>query len=179
MITHGWAGGRSEARYAPHFLALQGSSLPDARAVVATVAAELRACHAAAREQGGGGAVLVKQILCCVNLSPELSAEVVRAAEEFGGAGDGAVVGVDLACGEHHFENAAVFAEHRAAMRRARDAGLGVTVHAGESGGAANVRAAPAPAFAPHAALHPRSRALRLFRTPVRWRSWTQGWRAG
>ena len=69
--------------------------------------------------------------------------------------------------------------EHRAAMRRARDAGLGVTVHAGESGGAANVRAAPAPAFAPHAALHPRSRALRLFRTPVRWRSWTQGWRAG
>ncbi|KAF4711184.1 hypothetical protein FOZ63_009689 [Perkinsus olseni] len=73
----------------------------------------------------------VKQILCCMNRNPEMSADIADLAIEFKGSG---VVGVDVASGELHFDQADVRAAHVEACRRAKSAGLHVTIHAAEDG---------------------------------------------
>lgn len=67
--------------------------------------------------------------------SPALAREVARLAAEYTGRG---LLGLDLAGNEAEFP-AAPFAE---IFREAREAGLHITVHAGEWGGAGNVREA-------------------------------------
>eukprot|EP00286_Rhodomonas_abbreviata_P009225 CAMPEP_0181323870 /NCGR_PEP_ID=MMETSP1101-20121128/20035_1 /TAXON_ID=46948 /ORGANISM="Rhodomonas abbreviata, Strain Caron Lab Isolate" /LENGTH=355 /DNA_ID=CAMNT_0023431965 /DNA_START=79 /DNA_END=1142 /DNA_ORIENTATION=- len=124
----------TEVRYAPHLICKEGTMLPDARSVVSAVTEVLGNW---AKTNPG---FLVNQILCCVNLQSELSDAVCALAVEH--QGDmGGVVGVDIACGEHHFsaEQAEAFERHRTALATAKKAGLGITVHAGESGSGQNV----------------------------------------
>lgn len=80
---------------------------------------------------------IVTRLILSVNRheSPDLASQVIRHAIE---RQDPVIVGVDLAGDEAHFP-ALPFAE---AFREARDAGLHVTVHAGEWGDASNVAAA-------------------------------------
>ncbi|KAF4740199.1 hypothetical protein FOZ62_028915, partial [Perkinsus olseni] len=114
----------TEVRYNPHILSKEKSSLPTPRSVTVAITAGLRR----GMEEFG---IDVKQILCCMNRNPEMSADIADLAIEFKGSG---VVGVDVASGELHFDQADVRAAHVEACRRAKSAGLHVTIHAAEDG---------------------------------------------
>lgn len=132
----------TEVRYAPHLLAAAASdipktTLPDAASVVTAITNVLQAWCKTHPD------FPVNQILCCVDGMPDISPEVAELAIKFKGH-EGGVVGVDVACGEFSFttddaKHIAAFNTHQAALRKAKEAGLGVTVHAGESGSGANV----------------------------------------
>lgn len=67
------------------------------------------------------------------NHSPEINIHLARTASRYIDAG---VVGFDLAGDEANYPPQL----HAKAVRAARDGGLGITIHAGEAGGAENVR---------------------------------------
>merc|ERR1711865_785340 len=79
--------------------------------------------------------IAVKQLLCCINFSPQWSMDTVKTAVECRDLG---VVGVDIASGEHHFDIDGIHQAHKAAMEFAHAKGMPITVHAGEDGPAAN-----------------------------------------
>jgi len=82
--------------------------------------------------------VLVRQILCCIAAQPSWSQKTAQLAVQYAERG---VVGLDIASGEMHFEDAALQAAHRQATDLAKHA-LGVTVHAAEAGPGGNVQQA-------------------------------------
>ncbi|KAL1514967.1 hypothetical protein AB1Y20_004043 [Prymnesium parvum] len=156
----------AEVRYSPHILtdnaayghlpAAGGAAGCTARQVVEAVTRGLRrGCEEHA-------AVDVRQILCFIDGRPEYCAELTELAAEFQAERPCGVVGVDVAAGEEHFADSAEPAEgvadgqlvapaeaadlngatHRAALRCCAAVGLAVTLHAAESGPAANVAAA-------------------------------------
>lgn len=88
-------------------------------------------------EQAQVDAGVTARLLCAVvrHDSYDLAREVIEVAIAYRDRG---IVGVDLAGDEIHFP-AAPFAP---LFKRAADYGLGITIHAGEAGGAANVREA-------------------------------------
>ncbi|KAF4649390.1 hypothetical protein FOL46_001862, partial [Perkinsus olseni] len=118
----------TELRYNPHVLAKEDSTLPDARSVVEAVTAGIE------RGKKVFG-IDMNQILCCMNLRPEVSAEIAQLAIEFKPKG---VVAIDVAAGETHFENEDLKKAHVAACLEAEKAGLRVTVHGAEDGPAKN-----------------------------------------
>lgn len=119
-----------EVRFAPVSHTRGGLSIEE---VIAAVAAGVRAAPAAARP------VTVRLIVIAMRTDPpERSLEVARAAVAAAEAGLG-LGGFDVA----GLEAAAPSLEpHLPAFRLARDGGLGLSVHAGEWGGARMVRAA-------------------------------------
>ena len=128
-------------RYSPQLLAGPPEDLSAAAVVDAVTAGLRRGC-----EKHG---VWVNQILCCIALNYEWSPEVADIAiarfdDGSGGATCG-VVGIDIAAGEQHFEEAIEKKapnRHGESIARAREAGLGVTIHAGETGGVEHIRQA-------------------------------------
>jgi adenosine deaminase len=89
--------------------------------------------------------VVVNQLLCCINWRPEWADEVVELAKEFRGLPSCAVVGVDIAAGEEHFDSInfpALHGPHYDAMQKAASMGIPVTLHAGENADPENVRKA-------------------------------------
>ena len=139
----------TEVRYSPHLLCEGGElggapGAPSARAADAVVAAVTRGLR---RGEAAFG-VTVNQILCCLSMRPDWADGVVELAARWRGRAPCAVVGVDVAAGEEHFDaraHAALHAPHRAALARARKLGLPITLHAAEvPGEAANARAAAA-----------------------------------
>eukprot|EP00586_Coscinodiscus_wailesii_P006422 CAMPEP_0172489962 /NCGR_PEP_ID=MMETSP1066-20121228/20261_1 /TAXON_ID=671091 /ORGANISM="Coscinodiscus wailesii, Strain CCMP2513" /LENGTH=421 /DNA_ID=CAMNT_0013258201 /DNA_START=24 /DNA_END=1289 /DNA_ORIENTATION=- len=138
----------TEVRYSPHLLAENGTmflppghettSLVDPLPVVDAVTRGLRA-----GEKDFG--VTVNQILCCLSWRPDWADDVVTLAHERRRDGPCRVVGIDIAAGEQHFDNVEyrhLSEPHCEAFRRAKDLGISVTMHAGEVGGAENVRKA-------------------------------------
>jgi adenosine deaminase len=111
-----------EARFSPHVL------MTDSFRPAEVVERALAGLAKGARRFG----VTARAILCCMRHRPDWSAEVVDLAIKYRQDG---VAAIDLAGDETHFGGE----PHAAAFRRARDAGLRVTVHAGEAGPAANV----------------------------------------
>ena len=95
----------TEMRYSPHLLAKGGSldlhsenaTLVDADPVVDAVTRGLRR----GEELYG---VKVNQILCCITWRPDWADDVVRIANERRSDAPCAVVGVDIAAGEEHFD---------------------------------------------------------------------------
>ena len=134
----------TEVRYSPHFLATIDASastkvkLGEARAVVEAITSGLqRGC----KEFG----VVVNQLLCCINWRPEWADEVVELAKDFRDLPSCAVVGVDIAAGEEHFDSINFPSLHRPhydAMQKAASLGIPVTLHAGENADPENVRKA-------------------------------------
>ncbi len=113
-----------EPRFAPSLHTRAGMSLTDA------IAAVTRGWQAGARDFGLEGGI----ILCAMrHRPPEQNLEVARAGERFLGHG---VVGFDIAGDEAPFP----ILEHLDAMQYAREAGYGMTAHAGEGAGAESVR---------------------------------------
>lgn len=127
----------TEVRYSPHELLQQdeaGNTVGDITAKQAVEAV----CRGLSKGQEAHG-ILVRQILCCINLRPGWSEETAALAAEFRSQG---VVGLDVASGEQHFEDDGLLAAHKAAAEAARAANLGITVHASEVGPPENVRKA-------------------------------------
>ncbi|MBI3098630.1 MAG: adenosine deaminase [Planctomycetes bacterium] len=114
-----------ETRFAPALCA------DSPRGMEAIVRAALRGLKTGGRRHK----VDARLILCILRPhSPERGATTVKIAKKF--AGDG-LVGVDLAGDED-----APAAPHRESFEAAADAGLGVTIHAGEAGPPENIREA-------------------------------------
>merc|ERR1719464_667873 len=126
----------TEVRYSPHeFFKEEHKATPPegmAREVVESISKGLD------RGQAEFG-ITVRQILCCINFSPEWSMDTVKTALACRDLG---VVGVDIASGEQHFVIEAIHAQHKAALDHAHTNGMPITVHAGEDGPADNVRRA-------------------------------------
>lgn len=111
-----------EARFSPHVLVSDGFTAEEA------VERALAGLEKGARRFGVGN----RAILCCMRHRPDWSDEVVSLAIKYRADG---VAAIDLAGDETHFGGDA----HAAAFRRALEAGVPATVHAGEAGPAANV----------------------------------------
>jgi adenosine deaminase len=117
----------AEIRWAPSLHTRRGLSLHEG------IAAVVRGARTAAR----GAGIEVRLIAVALRThAPERAVAVARAALDC--AADG-LTGFDLAGLEHRAPDARVFTE---AFELARQGGLGITCHAGEWGGARQVRAA-------------------------------------
>jgi adenosine deaminase len=116
-----------EIRWGPLLHVARGLSLSDGIAAVA------RGAHEAAARTG-----IDVRLICTALRShePEANRELAEVAARFIDAG---LTGWDLAGGEERFPDPEL---HRAAFEAARSGGLRITVHAGEWGGAAQVRRA-------------------------------------
>jgi len=172
-----------EVRYSPQILTNAGAFIgADAKALsercdVAKDSKRVVECVTAGLRRGCAAhpSVQVNQILCFIDGRPEWAASLIELAAADKAAGPGrtcAVVAVDIAAGEAHFQDAqgeavpaaaeaaaadgAVVAAgtesgngraHRAACRRCAALGFPITVHAGESGPAANVAASTSAAY--------------------------------
>jgi adenosine deaminase len=133
----------TEMRYSPHLLA-QGGSLQqtqtsnevNADPVVDAITRGLRRGEA---EYG----VQVNQILCCITWRPDWADDVVRLAFERRVDTPCAVVGIDIAAGEEHFDvSHPSHLPHKRAMHRASFLGIPITLHAGEVSGDASIQMA-------------------------------------
>jgi len=127
----------TEVRYSPHLLASGGSfdscEKVDADPVVDVVTKGLR------RGEKGFG-VKVNQILCCLSMKPEWSNDIVRIASQRCKDKPCAVVGIDIAAGEDHFDNINRNTNlHVEAFKKAKELDLAITIHAGELGSASNI----------------------------------------
>mmetsp|Transcript_11399 Transcript_11399/g.18899 ORF Transcript_11399/g.18899 Transcript_11399/m.18899 type:complete len:427 (+) Transcript_11399:84-1364(+) len=132
----------TEARYSPHLLAagasLTGNDPVDARPVVDAVTQGLR------RGSTDFG-IVVNQILCCICWRPDWADDVVELASKRRDDFPCAVVAVDIAAGEEHFDAANfqhLHEPHLRAMKKAQRLNVNITMHAGEVAGGENVLAA-------------------------------------
>ena len=120
-----------EIRWGPALHVERGLSLRDG------IAAVVAGVRSGAVSAGGGPGIVVRLIAVALRShAPGLNVDVAREAARF--LGDG-LTGFDLAGREAAFPDPLLHAE---AFELARAAGLGITVHAGEWGGAAQVRRA-------------------------------------
>ena len=142
----------TEVRYSPHILAGAPEGLSAAAVVDAVTAGLRKGC-----DKHG---IWVNQILCCMSLEYDWSPEVADIAIARHRDSPCAVVGIDIAAGEQHFEEAIKKKApnmHGEAIARARTAGLGVTIHAGETGGVEHIRQALAEPLCATVRISPRS----------------------
>ena len=135
----------TEVRWCPHLL-LEADILNAADTEVRYAAAR-HVLQAVARGLKRGEAaygIQLRQILCCVDFMPHVSADIARLLCEVGRACD--CVGIDVAAGEGHFNSKRDDNQCLKAVEEARKAGFGSTIHAGEDvntgGTAANVQRA-------------------------------------
>jgi len=123
----------TEVRYSPQLLC--GEYKVSVEAIMESVTKGLRrGC-----EDYG---VIVNQILCAMSLFPQWSGEVVKLAEKHRNDYPCAVVGIDIAAGEQHFEieeSPEFFKPHIEMVEEAKKLGINVTIHAGETTRAQNV----------------------------------------
>ena len=114
----------TEVRYSPHLLAR------DPRKAHWAVTNGLRRGLA----ECPPGEITINQILCAINFHPEWATDIVDMAQEFRQDFPCAVVGVDIAAGEDHFaEDSAFHHAHLDMCRRAKELGINITLHAGET----------------------------------------------
>jgi len=126
----------TEVRYSPHLLATGASLLKtsnqvvDPRPVIDAITAGLRR---GCLEFG----ITINQILCCICWRPDWAMDVVSLCQEKKLDYPCAVVGIDIAAGEEHFDQREL--SHAMAMKKANEVGLHITMHAGEVGVTKNI----------------------------------------
>lgn len=121
----------TEMRYSTHLLAKDPQKAFDA---------VTRGLRNGCKEYG----ITVNQILCAINFAPDWSDEVVDMAKANEKNFPCAVVAVDIAGGEQHFaRDSPLWKGHFDMCQKAKELGLNITVHAGETPDSAdNVRKA-------------------------------------
>lgn len=116
----------TEVRYSPHLLAKD----------------PCKAYEAVTRGLRKGCAkfmIDVNQILCAISFSPDWSTDIVEMANRYRENFPCAVVAIDIAAGEDHFSSDS----HLKMCQKAKELGVNMTIHAGETPGSAdNVRKA-------------------------------------
>lgn len=127
----------AEVRWAPALHCERGLGLDEVIAAVAAGVADGVAAVAAGRAEAATPAITVRLVV--VAMRSHDPATSVRVAEAAARARDAGVIGFDLAGPEAAFPDPLT---HARAFDVAREAGLGITIHAGEWGGAAQVRRA-------------------------------------
>jgi len=132
----------SEVRYSPHLLA-EGSTFGGTESCFPgpVVDAVTRGLRRGEKEYG----IIINQILCCIAWRPDWAREIVDLAHERKNNTPCAIVGIDIAAGEEHFDKNAyphLHDPHYEAFQRAQELSLNVTMHAGEVGDASFVRKA-------------------------------------
>lgn len=132
----------TEVRYSPHLLSkggdIGGTEVVDPVPVINAVTQGLR------RGEKDFG-IIINQILCCIAWRPDWADEVIQLAHDRRNDAPCAIVGVDIAAGEEHFDKDGfphLHEPHFEAFQRAKELGLNITIHAGEVGGSAFVRRA-------------------------------------
>ena len=132
----------TEVRYNPHLFLEQEQLADSGEARYAAAKAVVDAVSRGLRRGEREFNVTLRQMLCCIDFAPEWSDDCARLLKEVGRARG--LVAIDVAAGEGHFS--AADGVTLQAVRAAKAAGFGVSIHAGEdpnSGGtAANVRRA-------------------------------------
>jgi len=139
----------TEVRYNPHLLG-KDNSVVEQKKEEATVTivepdpvvdAVTRGLRKGEKEYG----VKVNQILCCIAWKPEWSSDIVRICHERRHDAPCAVVGLDIAAGEEHFDKDNYPHLHKPHLRAFEDAKklkLNITIHAGEVGETNNIKKA-------------------------------------
>jgi adenosine deaminase len=129
----------TEVRYSPHLLAeggdYTGTNEVDAEPVIDAITKGLR------RGEMEFG-VKVNQILCCIAWRPDWAHDVINLAHARRDNHPCAIVGVDIAAGEEHFDKETSHfpkvnypqLDHEDAFQKAKDLNLNITIHAGEVG---------------------------------------------
>jgi adenosine deaminase len=111
-----------EVRYSPHLFA------SDAQKAFQAVQHGLR------RGCTRFPTVMVNQILCAINFAPQWSSEIVDMATEYRNDYPCAVVGIDVAAGEDHFDaKSPSYDAHLSMCKKAQQLGINITMHAGET----------------------------------------------
>lgn len=121
----------TEVRYCPYLFMEGEYSLGGPSEAEPVLQAVTRGLRRGCEEYG----IIVNQIVCCMSFEPTWSLSIVELASRYRDAFPCAVVGVDAAGGEVGDYPVA----HAAAFTRAQRLSLRVTLHAGETGPAANV----------------------------------------
>lgn len=133
----------TELRYNPHLLSVNGTMSKlesgnvdlDPRPVLDAVTRGLRQGE---KEYG----ITVNQILCCIAWRPDWADEIVELAKDRKTDFPCAVVGIDIAAGEEHFDKdnfPDLYEPHYKAFQKAKTLALNVTMHAGEVADGENV----------------------------------------
>jgi adenosine deaminase len=125
----------TEMRYSPHLLATGGSLEYKENAAMVNADVVVDAITRGLRRGQELYHVAVNQILCCITWRPDWANDVVRLAQERRKDTPCAVVGVDIAAGEEHFDkanNPHLYRAHFQAMKKAKSLGIPITLHAGE-----------------------------------------------
>jgi adenosine deaminase len=123
----------TEVRYSPHLLVETAGAAGNAMEAYEAVTRGLRRGCA---EQG----ITINQILCCIDFRPDWSAETIDLVVKHNKDYPCAAVGLDVAAGEDWLEKPS--GPHQAALKKANELGIHVTIHCGETGGPAHVRTA-------------------------------------
>jgi adenosine deaminase len=111
----------TEVRYSPHLLGKD-----PVQAMEAITRGLRRGCQAFP--------VTVNQILCAICFFPDWSEDVVELADQHRNDFPCAVVGIDIAAGEAHFDKTSpLWKGHYDMCQRAKELGLNITIHAGET----------------------------------------------
>lgn len=119
----------TEVRYSPHLLA------SDVQRVYKTITKGLRR-GCAAFHFNDTHPIIVNQILCGINFSPDWSSEVLEMANMYRNDFPCAVVGIDVAAGEDHFDTSSPFYNgHYEMCQKAKELNINLTIHAGETAG--------------------------------------------
>mmetsp|Transcript_2483 Transcript_2483/g.3743 ORF Transcript_2483/g.3743 Transcript_2483/m.3743 type:complete len:453 (-) Transcript_2483:185-1543(-) len=142
----------TEVRYSPHYLADDGamnnasssSSSSKANGTTTNTGANavVDAITRGLRKGQDEYNITINQILCCITWRPDWADDVVQIAHERRNDGPCAVVGIDIAAGEEHFDKKQfphLHEPHVSAFQRAKELNLNVTMHAAEVGSAGNV----------------------------------------
>lgn len=112
----------TEVRYSPHLLSSE--TVAPCAVIQAVTKGLRRGCQATG--------IVVNQILCAISWRPEWALDVVALVQSFQES-PCAVVGVDVAAGEEHFDPQSPFhAKHLQMSQLAQSKGIPMTLHAGE-----------------------------------------------
>ena len=136
----------TEVRWCPHLLldAVHLAVDCDGEARYAAAKEVLLAVTRGLRRGEAEHHLMIRQILCCLDFLPHVSADIARLLREVGR--DCGCVAIDVAGGEGHFSTAPDANACMQAVLEAKREGFGCTIHAGEDvntgGTASNVRRA-------------------------------------
>jgi adenosine deaminase len=125
----------TEVRYSPHLLA-EGYEQEDVAAEKVDAEAVFSAVTAGLRKGSHKFGITVNQIFSAITWRPDWALSMVELADKYRNDYPCAVVGVDIAAGEEHFDREQhpdLYQSHYDMIQRAKDLGLSITLHAGEA----------------------------------------------